>query len=144
MDAQLDLLRDLHNRTMICFPNSERMYESVVDLSDALCAQYHFAEAKSLLGRFAPLALDTLGHGHIVTFKLRYNYAAAIYMHHFFGYDGYTLDYENALGMLKRIDKCLLHSEVACRPNTNDYDELTDLIDSHESLLAYALDNRLE
>ena len=36
------------------------------------------------------------------------------------------------------------YSEVACRPNTNDYDELTDLIDSHESLLAYALDNRLE
>ena len=31
-----------------------------------------------------------------------------------------------------------------CRGNTNDGDELTDLIDSHESLLAYALDNRLE
>ena len=127
----------------MCFPNSERMYESVVDLSDALCAQSHFAEAKSLLGRFAPLALETLGHGHIVAFKLRYNYASAIYMHHFFGYDGYTLDYEIALRMLRRLDKSL-HREVACRPNTNDGDELTDLIDSHESLLAYALDNRLE
>ena len=65
-------------------------------------------------------------------------------MHHFFGYDSYTLDYENALGMLKRIDKCLRDGDVACRPNTNDDDELTDLTDSHESLLAYALDNRLE
>ena len=144
MDAQLDMLRDLHARTMMCFPNSERMYESVVDLSDALCAQSHFAEAKSLLGRFTPLAFETLGDGHIVTFKLRYNYASAIYMHHFFGYDGCTLDYENALGMLKRIGKCLRDGDVACRPNTNDDEELTDLIDSHESLLAYALDNRLE
>ena len=81
---------------------------------------------------------------HIVTFQLRYNYASAIYMHHFFGYDGCTLDYENALGMLKRIGKCLRDGDVACRPNTNDDEELTDLIDSHESLLAYALDNRLE
>ena len=79
-----------------------------------------------------------------MTFKLRYNYASAIYMHHFFGYDGYTRDYETALSMLKRIDKCLLHKEVACRPNTNDSDELWDLIDSHNSMITYALDNRLE
>ena len=79
----------------------------------------------------------------LVTFKLIHNNAHALYMHHFFGYDGYTLDYEIALRMLRRLDKSL-HREVACRPNTNDGDELTDLIDSHESLLAYALDNRLE
>ena len=39
-------------------------------------------------------------------------YASAIYMHHFFGYDGYTLDYEIALRMLRRLDKSL-HREVA-------------------------------
>ena len=140
MDAQLDMLRDLHARTMMCFPNSERMYESVVDLSDALCAQSHFAEAKSLLGRFTPLAWETLGHGHIVTSKLRYNHAHALYMYHFFGYDGYIADYEVAISFLEQLEEQL--ASYPC--NTREKDEVLHLLHSTSALLVKAQNHRLE
>ena len=140
MDAQLDMLRDLHARTMMCFPNSERMYESVVDLSDALCAQSHFAEAKSLLGRFTPLAFDTLGHGHIVTLQLRYNHAHALYMYHFFGYDGYIADCEVAIRLLEQLREHV----VSFRCDARDQLDLYNVYESTRELLAKAQNYRLE
>ena len=117
---------------------------AVVDLSDALCATSHFAEAQTLLKKFVPLAQETLGFEHIVTFKLIHNHAHALYMHHFFGYDGYTLDYAIAVGMLEGLDKCLWAGDVACRLNTNDDDEISALRHVNTSLLDYAYRHRLE
>ena len=80
MDAWLDMLRDLHNRTMMCYPNSERMYESVLDLSDALEITDRVIENKKLLESFLVSAVKKFGEKHLLIFKLRYNHAHAIYM----------------------------------------------------------------
>ncbi len=118
------------------------MYETIVVLSDALRIQLHVAENKKLLDSFLISALKKFGIKHLTTLTLRYNLAHAIYMYHFFGYDGYRDDYHRSVGMLIALAENL-PLEANSRALSQDGPERRLIVNVHE-LRAYALNHRLE
>ena len=125
---------------MMCYPNSERMYESVLNLSDALEITDRVIENKKLLESFFGSAVEKLGDQHLLIFKLRYNHAQALYMYHFFGYDGYIADCEVAISLLKQLEEDV----VSFRCNARDQEDLVHVYHSTRELLAKAQNYRLE
>ena len=127
-------------RTMMCYPNSERMYESLLDLSDALEITDHVIENKKLLESFWDSAVKKFGEKHLLIFKLRYNHAQALYMYHFFGYDGYIALCDVAISFLEQLEEQL--ASYPC--NTREKDEVLHLLHSTSALLVKAQNHRLE
>ncbi len=118
----------------MCFPNSERMYESAFELSEALITRFYATKTRKLTGDLLSGAKTTLGDGHDLTFGLHVYYAKSIFLCHFLGGDDYRGDYQRALELLEALGA----RAVAQFGEESQYTE--DLVD----FVNYARNNRLE
>ena len=118
--------------------DSERMYRAVDEVSEALYHNRNVAQNKFFLELWLSAAIEKLGP-HLVTFKLRYNYANTIYMYHFFGYDEYEDDYHTSLLMLDELEQDLMSYSSRDMLGRGG-----KLLRKTRELRAYALNHRLE